>query len=298
MTSITISLQAGVKADLDWTQAIGKAHEASEQGNKLFWELELGLFNKLLHPLAHQSQFLSLALSLDHFRERIWEEFGPVSEGVSLYTGNIDYSKTFPWDDAQHANFLGWCKEHACPENERSKALYCRDAATDYLRLLAARLPDAIPTYVTLNADRVDDLEVTAQLLNVECYEPIKLKIFNSPFGNADSTIALCIPPSTSTLSKAPPNLKEALQTLIAKNLRPRLIPEENLISEWDGLDTLLVCSDYVTASGRRKLLGFCAAGGQIVTLGQPLGLPLELPFNEYSPQSETVPSTPLPENN
>jgi hypothetical protein len=55
-----------------------------------------------------------------------------------------------------------------------------------------------------------------------------------------------------------------------------RIIPEEKLTEQWDGLDRLLVPGKAVSAQGKRKLLGFIAAGGSVATFGKPLGLPEE----------------------
>ncbi len=60
-----------------------------------------------------------------------------------------------------------------------------------------------------------------------------------------------------------------------------RIIPETYLTTEWHGLDYLIVDPDSLSSQGFRKLQGFCAAGGTIVSLGKIMGLPYEILFDE-----------------
>jgi len=83
------------------------------------------------------------------------------------------------------------------------------------------------------------------------------------------SKVGLCLP------ANAEDSLIEKMDRFLATTLA-RLIPEEKLNEEWNGLDRLVVFSEALSPQGKRKLLGFIAAGGTVATIGHPLGLPEE----------------------
>ena len=60
------------------------------------------------------------------------------------------------------------------------------------------------------------------------------------------------------------------------KKIPFRLIAEENIITNWDGLDTLIFAPSLLGSQGIRKLQGFLAAGGEVVSLEES-SLPFEV---------------------
>lgn len=303
----TIILEGGVKASLDWTLAKIEAREQIEKNKRILWNLDLGLFNRLVHPFSQQSQFLSLRLSIDHFKREIWPVFGDGSAGVLLYNGPADYRRTFPWDAAQSSNLCEWLKEafpsidelnietglffhdhneataHTlCTTTNGSRllSLFCRDACVEYLNLLAANIPDEIPVYAKLETSEIDDLAFLAQLTTTEKYE--RLQILPRIDAQQSVKTAVCLPPSDLIRSEAIEGLNEAMQALENREIAYKIIPEASLITEWDELDNLIVCPKGVGPQGFRKFQGFCAANGRIVTLGSPLGLVNEIAFGDW----------------
>ena len=92
--------------------------------------------------------------------------------------------------------------------------------------------------------------------------------------------------------SEAMPTLGVCLPTEVLKSEREaflesldgvdyRMVSETFLSEEWDGLDTIVVMQP-ISASGRRKLMGFCAAGGVVATFGERLGLSNEISGSEW----------------
>lgn len=307
MSYVKISLDGGVKSFLDWSQAKASATRHVEKGEKILWSIDLGLFRDLVHPFSHQSQFLSLSLSLEHFKTDIWPLFQEHSLGLLIYQGPADYQKHFPWDETQHTNFKEWLKEafkHAealseevniplndfadstplrlqgTSEGRRLLSLFCRDACVEYLLLLAANIPDEIPLFVELDTTGIDDLVLAAQLTSAEKYE--HLQMLDSPTDVYSIPIGICLPPSSFVACQATHGLVDVFNFLANNHIRYRVIPEDNLITEWDGLDSLIVCSNFLGPQGFRKLQGFCAAGGQVVLVGKELGLPEEITFKEW----------------
>lgn len=128
-------------------------------GKKILWHLDLGLFDRLKMPLSNSSQFLTLGLAVDHFRDTIWKEFRSFSEGVCLYKGPADLAK----------------------------------ASGEYLRLLAERIPDEIPMYLEFDNLPEDVLE-RALLTNPERFGRINVRP-NLWKTEEERKTAICMPP-------------------------------------------------------------------------------------------------------
>jgi hypothetical protein len=304
--AVTIYLEGGLKADLNWDRASKKAAEAIQKGYQCFWSLDLGLFDQLKQSLSNQGQFLSLALSLEHFRETLWKQFQGDTVGVSLYRGDADFSKGILWDSQQENNYEEWkIQKGGGGGEDQLKPLFCRDVAVEYLLLLASRLPDTLPVYLFLNASSfTGPLWKELQYFNPERFERFRLAIKNgrlalpslgwehpTPKGYCGSRplplpqdrvaqIGLCVPPMQFVLQSHYAGIEEALHFL--QSIPHKLIGEDQLTSEWDGLDYLIFTPEGLTSEGKRKLQGFCAAGGTAVSTGHLIGLPQECSWANF----------------
>jgi hypothetical protein len=319
--AITLSLDGRLQSDLNWKKVREQARQAVEKGYALMWNMQIGLFTELAQPLASQSQFLSLTLALEHFRDSLWQEFKSQTLGLSLFRGSADFSKGFRWDEDQEQNLKNWLQDISAPhlatldfiqlnmhgEGQQLVRLYCRDVAIEYLSLLATRLPDALPAYLYLDVASLSHSFLNEiQLLNPERFDRLHLALkgqrlpwnawgWNVPTAHGYSgddlielpsipmtTIGVCIPPMQFYHASHYQGLEEALMALHKKSIPFRLIAECHLTSQWDGLDYLLYCPAGLSTQGKRKLQGFCAAGGTVISIGDHLGLPYELQLKDW----------------
>lgn len=205
--TLKIKLDGRLQADLDWKLEREKARRALEKGYFLFWEMDLGLFSHLSYPLVNQTQFLSLGIAMDHFRNEIWKEFSSKSIGLSIYRGPADFSLHFPWDETQITNLRDWLAttfqnlerfnketgltfssfEEITPtmlfpfvEGKKLLSLFCRDVGLEYLHLLSHRLSDAIPCILLLDAGSLASSPIwQLQLLHPEPFDPLVYAIKN-----------------------------------------------------------------------------------------------------------------------
>lgn len=298
-----ITLDGHADASLDWRTAIESAKKYTNEGYRLFWELNLGLFDGLSAPLFDQTQFMTLGLSIQHFRNTIWKEFHQYSIGISLYQGSIDFSKQFKWDSHQIKELQEWLQERFLTtdlfnfETQLSVAnfngitpellqqnrigrglfsLYCCDAAVDYLNLFAGQLPGELPVCVCLDTREISDPLLLAQLLSKERFDRLHRAITEGvlpirsltaspvhPFSN-DVKIGFCLPNQIHCKPSLIESLKGTLDSLLSRKIPFRIIPESTLTVEWDGLDEILFSSKMVSQQGMRKLRGFAAAGGTV----------------------------------
>lgn len=333
--AVKVLIDGKIDSLLNWRDAQQKAQKHIENGLKIFWEIDLGLFKKLSKPLSNETQYKALCLSLEHFRNSLWKEFHEQTIGLCLYRGPCDFTHEFKWDQEQIENLQGWlqdqyvdCSEfvkeigisienfqEATPvllkhhvEGRKLLQLFCRNAATSYLELLLGSLPDALQPFLLLETDKISDLEYL-HLLNKESYERFQVcvnnpKIHHEQLGwDHDQSTSGFISKKSRMINEVPPiavgvcwpNVEEikssvfepfldAVNFLQSNKILFRMIPISNLTADWDGLDYVFVSSSSLDHYGKRKLQGFCAAGGTVVFLkDQPLGVNLEISFDEFS---------------
>lgn len=319
--AVTIQLDGRMQSDLDWKIARKQAQQAVDNGYGVMWEIGMDLFQELLHPLANQAQFLSLTLALEHFRDSLWKEFKSHTVGLILYRGSADFSIGFRWDEHQEKNLRVWLQDihesdfaalelvdlQKHSEGSQFIRLYCRDVAIEYLSLLATRIPDSLPAYLFLDTQPFyRSLLTEIQLLNPERFDRLQIALrgHHLPFHalgwgaptavgysgkvtvdllqEQTPTIAVCVPPMHFYHSKHYQGLGQALLALLQHSIPFKIIAETHLTAQWDGLDYLLYVPEGLTPQGKRKLQGFCAAGGIAISVGQLIGLPEELCFDEW----------------
>jgi len=305
----TIYLNASLDSTLDFENEKQLAVDAIENGYKLCFLIDLGLFSKLKKPLSNKSQYLSLELSLKHFKESLWTLFENDIVEVCLYNGHLDFSVDFHFCDTQLLNLHSWIQDRFVNielffeeteirvtefseltveilmeslEGKKLVSYFARDASLEYIHILNANLPDTMPLSLRLDAKGVNDPLFYALLTNREIYEPINLILTNPLVEGKKSHIAICLPPSTIVQRSMYLALSKALNFLAQKKTPCRLIPESFLISEWDLVDYLLVIPHSLKKEGVRKLQGFAAAGGIVVALGETIGIPGEITFSDF----------------
>lgn len=302
--AVKIVLDGSLKSDLKWEAEKAVAKKYIDQGLKIFWEIDLGLFANLPCPLQDDTQSKTLRLSLEIFCQEIWESFKEQSLGLCLYRGSCDFTHSFPWTAVEKEHFQEWLEgKESSPQLVN---LFCSEVYVDYLNFITENLPDNLPLFLMLDASGVKDAGYLAELLSRERFErftciihggdlplhglawdddraavgyiarrPIRLK-------SADlSNVALCLPPISKHLFGT--DLSLAIDQLNQLDLNYRIIPEPFLTMEWDQLDYLLYLPSGLSSLGERMVQGFCAAGGTPVTLGEKLSFPGELTLEEWT---------------
>lgn len=232
--SQTIVLDGGMKASLDWEEEVVEAKRAMAEGRKIVWQIDLGLFAQLKLPLDNQTQFRSLVLSLDHFVKTVAEPFEAATAGVCLYRGKLDFDTR---------------------------------TGFDYFEALAYTLPDNLSCIIDLDVTEVDDPLLLARTFCVEHRGRVEFVLRGAclPLMERGAPIAVCFP-SHEVNDDVYAQIKAVFDHLDGQVYR--IIPEECLTAQWDGLDTLIVFNGGLSAAGRRMVQGFAAAGGHVVFIG------------------------------
>ncbi len=265
-------LPAQPHSDLDWTRQIKEA----ESIDKIIWEFDLGL-EAPYFPLEDELHFQALSMALSKFSKEIWPLFQEKTEAAILYRGPADFTPFFSWSERQEANFETWKEDHPNANEAHLRRLFCAEAFIAYFQMLAHRLPDELTLILQLDAGSSGTLAERLHLLSPERFDHFQLEIKGLP-ETSNASLGICFP-------EEPECNRDVLQRLDAVfekiNAPFKAIPEALLTERWDGIDYLYVLSDAVSSRGKRKLMGFCAAGGIVILDGPSLGLPSEISSEE-----------------
>ena len=107
----------------------------------------------------------------------------------------------------------------------------------------------------------------------------------NLPAASSESSepkVALCLPPPGCYRQSHWKGIDRALTVLEEYAIPYKIIGEGQLLTNWDGLDHIIYSPVALTPQGRRQLMGFCAADGTVVSLGELLGFPHEESFDQW----------------
>lgn len=268
-----IILPAQPHSDLNWTNQIKEAESSSQ---KIIWEFDLGL-DAPYFPLEDELRFQTLTMALSKFSKEIWPLFQEKTEAAILYRGPADFTPFFSWSERQEGNFETWKEDRPNGDEAHLRRLFCAEAFIAYFQMLAHRLPDELTLILQLDAGTSGTLAERLHLLSPERFDHFQLEIKGLP-DDSHASLGICFPEE----GECDRNVLQRLDTVIEQIKTPfKAIPEALLTERWDGIDYLYVLSDAVSSRGKRKLMGFCAAGGIVILDGPSLGLPSEISLEE-----------------
>ncbi|CDZ81011.1 hypothetical protein BN1013_01539 [Candidatus Rubidus massiliensis] len=184
--------------------------------------------------------------------------------------------------------------------------LYCRDVTVEYIQLIQAKIPDGITCYMMIDASSVKDPFFQSNLLHEDKFDRIQLCVKGAkiPFsglgwdcyhpngfistkelerGNEKIiTHAISFPDHYINKLHSLNTLTSLFTKLEEQNILFSIIPEEKIMSSCEGIDYIFASNKGTSFRGKRQLLGFCAAGGTVVYIDQPLQLPNEISVEEF----------------
>lgn len=236
-------LKARPSDDLDWV--IEKKPE--------IFEFDLGL-SAPYYPIDDQLEFSARARALKHFTESVWPKY-PNTEGI-LYRGSVDFSEYFLWNEKQESQLMEFSKDLPEMNELHQKRLFCASVFVYYFQMLAHNLPDEMSLKLVL------DLSISGSL--AEKYHllfPMRFEHFELEHKLLSSSNVGVLFPRDEMCSK---EVLIKLDHLLHQLDRPRVVYELSLTEEWEGLDELLVLPGILSEQGKRGVMGFVAAGGEV----------------------------------
>jgi len=287
-----ISLEAGLQASLDWKKEKQRAVDAIQQGKYLLWEFKMGLFSGLLLSLSDETQQLSLSLAVEHFSKTLWKQFSEKTCGVIFYHGSLDFASHFPWDSFQERKYEEWRGDTA--DSSFLRRMFCQEVCVEYLSFLVSALPEEVTPFVILEPSYLCQEMDILRFSSPESYPYMQVVIKGNFFkrfycrapilewsektlfleASQQLSVGLCLPSRKMDREEPWQKCVEALKPaspLRKKFQFPWLLLNENALThQWDGLEVIIVASEGVSPQAKRKLHGFCAAGGTVITLDHP----------------------------
>ncbi len=228
-----VILPARLDQDLDW-----KLPETAEQ---VLWQMDFGLEDGSV-PLDDEAAFRSYGIALDHFVATVWKTCQEKTVGICLYAGRPD---------------AAWILKDGPADI---------DAFAEYLHRLASFLPDEAAICCRFDVAHLTDPGRIAHLLSKERFAHLDLKVEGTTlFSTPQAATGICVP----LIENFTQGIEEELSALILElqnqEISFRMISEAFLTEEWNELEKLHVLSKAISPLGKRKLQGFCAAGGVVV---------------------------------
>jgi hypothetical protein len=277
---VRVHLSAAMHDDLDWSQAKTQAERIVNAGKVLFWEID---FHPRAFSRVDNATFFAHVRALEE-AVRLITPFASHTVGLCLYRGSLDLCPYFSLNEWE-APFFEWQEELA--ENSMDSAhyyrLFCMECFSDYVHRLISFLPDGLLPFAFFDAAAVSPA-ACAQLLSKESLAHLHVGIMTNKgielrlsglmrgwLGDSKSpalyisapTIALCLPSTPFCDRKT----LCALDAWMASNPSAfRILCEEKLTEEWEGVDRLVFPST-LSSQGMRKIRGFQATGGEITLL-------------------------------
>ncbi|MDN3506391.1 MAG: hypothetical protein P0S96_04085 [Simkaniaceae bacterium] len=182
----------------------------------------------------------------------------------------LDFGPIDPNDEAkQNANLLA-VQEFARAFPDAKEVILAKtdgkikdpDAFSRYLHLLAAQLPDEATAILLCEIEEDALLEDLVLIFCRRRFEHFTLQFSKKIIPiEGDEAIAVVLPQD----EKYDPQVFKEIFASIEGDFK--CIPEELLNEHWDGVDHLIVEPKSLGEMGKRMLLGFEAAGGEVISL-------------------------------
>lgn len=291
----------------NFVDVIEQTKEVLAKGKWVVWELQLGCDQGecFLEDSAH---FFSMVMLIEGFVEHVWRPFGCNSLGVILYRGGVDFSQFFLWTEQQERWYEEKQSEYpALQDKNLLRRLFEIDVFSDYMHRLASFLPEEAVIYCLFDVFAVRSTAVLAYMLGSGRfrYVTLALKGAKIPLGVlaweegaglggwigrrgpyfatiATVSTAVCLPVAEFLSEELLQVLDNVLDRLVQCGVPFRMVEESQMHEEWDEVEDLVVLTAYLSAQGRRKLMGFSIAGGRILYVGEKTGVGEELSLEEF----------------
>ena len=276
-----IELDAGLDSLLDWKMP------SQINQNPLFWYLNFG-FSKELPSYFLNAPLSSYRIAVSTFIETCLKQYEDQTKGVYLFRGSLSNALSMRWDVDVEDDFLKW--KQGFNKMKHLRDYYAMLSFSNYLHTLSAPIPETVKVLISFDISGFCSPSRTAQLLSHEHFSDIDIEITGSllPIRVMDKTekhspsLGLVFPKLIKSSEAVLDVIDALIETLQNNGVFFKLIPESHLTEQWGGLDHLIILSETLTSEGLRKVMGFSAAGGVTVILGEMLCIPDEMSLQAF----------------
>ncbi len=266
--SVCITLKADPKSSLDWTDQKKRAEALIEKGFVILWELDFGLREEIFFD---ELIYKTVEFSLTYFIDTILTPHISQTIGVLLMRVN----------------------ENAIPfEMLRAINAFFPDSSSLFLAYEDSGVIPLFDVFKTLCSEDLEHFQLILKGRGVDRF-PYALPCLGwgrslSPLGNLCSIPTPLLPVKPLRVAMVLPSLPtplfdEALEILEERQISFLIVPQHKITTSWEGIDYFITFPAFLSRQGYRKLLGFCAAGGVVISMGEnEWDFPNVLSFDEF----------------
>lgn len=296
--SVCIRLSATPQDSLEWDKEIDLAAKAIAANKRILWELDFGFGEGNIYP-SDGSIYEACRIAIDEFLDKIWKKLEKNSIGVVLYRGKADFEERVALDETLETtcthiieDITGEKLQNIEIAKEKHPFLFklsLTQLISDYLHRFIALLPVEMPAFAYFDVSEITSKTEVVRLFQKERFEHINLIIAGSPVRlpgiSASSSsevgfifekdekreivkprVGVVFPENQACSNTIYAQLESIITDLENQNIPYRAVSEAHLTSEWDEIDHMIVLPKSLGKLSTRKLLGFIAAGGEIVS--------------------------------
>ena len=221
----------------------------------------------LLIDLSPDRDVDETSSKLESFLAENWEEWAGQCLGFCAFRG--------PWKEFTDAD----------PTDTLSVQREAIKRRLQEWRSIAEMVPWGIPLFLCFEEPKEWSPFLRCALLSRRLFSPYLLALsdswamLRSPIWSAregvikgyhsqsEANIGICLGKLYERDSSPPQWVVERFEEAFSKSSGCRVIGEEELIAEWDGLDDLMIFPEALSIEGKRMIEGFVAAGGNVIEL-------------------------------
>lgn len=256
-----ITLSGAPESDLKWEKELTLAATYLEEGRPFAWYLDLGLS----HPLdltANTRNLSSYQVAADEFTSRVYPKF---PADIYLYRGVPSF---LPRERGEEE-----LEERFAESGIKEWSVYLMDAFADFLQRVASFLPLESPLFVEIKGRPAPSLALSAQIVSPARFGHLGVLCPDLPFtlrgvdtSEGQSPLALCLPLDSALTGVVLEQIEHVLEVAANRGEMISIAPESLLHQVWQGIDQLIVLPDWLSIQGKRRVDGFIAAGGEILS--------------------------------
>lgn len=301
-----IKIDLSPTSKLDFTQATEKANQLTQDNQKIYWNLDFGLFDQLKQPLEDQTQFLSLKYGLDQFLDLLMDNEQWQTESIllaKLKSPFFQHLLELPGFLSKLSNDHGveLTPEEAkdlAPSSPKYSQLYHYSlrSLSDFLSHLTAYISDDLAPSIVIDMSELDTNEQIEigfgnyfEFLRIYAENPMFLSHFHAyecessfqtiltqnPLSTIEKPTAALMLTDISDKGEYVEQYSKAIQKLQQENIPFFLVRADQLTMNWEQVDTLFVIGSTLAPFDIRAAFGFEAAEGTIVDLDESSTLPI-----------------------
>jgi hypothetical protein len=277
-SAATVLLDASPTSSLKWDEALQSSDEIIQKGHRVVFDFDV----RPSKPFSHSGQFQAYGFALTHFRETVWPKYKEHCAGLILHRSSLAFDKDFLWSRQE--------KEEMTQMTPDELLFCCRDRLVEYFSLLASHLPDDCPAILLFDCQGVQDPALFALLTVQDRFPRFRLGVQHAPFpihaaswGDSSSgkdyigrtyapterppaTVGLLLPPFEEVEKVNKARLKNIIDNLLKEQISFKIISQDFLTMEWEGLDAIILSHSDLSTPLQRALDGFRAANGVVIS--------------------------------